>query len=148
MFQRVGLFIAGVACWAAIAFDVAHYVQLAKYQPVRGQVLSSDVVRIGKKYAPEIEYAYSVNDRAFTGKIYNPVDQSGTETWAESVAGTYLPGFPCTVYIHAARPESSALSIQPRQSDWILLGLGALIGLIAIIFALFPILAPHKRCRH
>jgi len=107
-------------------------------ESTEGKVLQVDIRHEvgGKKnlHYPEIAYEYSVEGMTYHGDVYSliPLDDSGTEQWANDVVEQYSVGDACVVYYRKNNPHQSALTRSPSNGTvgfsvgMILLGLFAL----------------------
>jgi Protein of unknown function (DUF3592) len=91
--------------------------QSGAWPSVQGLVVLSRVLPSGRKRnaVPEVNYAYVVNDRQYTGATVQFGNVGGSEEWAKHVVSLYPIG-PARVFYQPDDPKASVLipgSIRP-----------------------------------
>jgi len=156
IFTAVALAFMGAASLAA--WDQQR--QLATFRPVPATVLSRDVQRQvthnrrsrdSISYKPRITYRYEVAGRTYTSSNVAPLTDSGSETWARSVIGTYPPG-PATAYYDPANPARAFLLPRPSFMPYPLILFASIFLTVAVgMFVLSdpakPVPAPQRALR-
>ena len=118
---------------------VTQHRKIISYLPVEATVVSSRVVvrhsGRSRSYAPVVLYRYRAKGRDWQGDDVFPIRQSGSRSWAASVAGSYRAGRRTQAYYDPKNPSNSFLvrhySFFPYL--FVLLGIGFSSAGVAIL---------------
>jgi hypothetical protein len=119
-----GLLVLLVLCAIGIAFGtfqsvlpIYRAVQSRSWRAASCEVLSSRVVRsmgIERRrrvtFRPDIQYRYHIDDRGYTGNLYNFVPGSDSFSGYQSVVEQYPPGRRFECYVNPADPTQAVIN--------------------------------------
>jgi hypothetical protein len=124
----LGLFcIVGTAAGTFLSFlPISRAIQSRSWRPAACEVISSQVVRGDDTFRPDIQYRYHVDDRPYTGNLYNFLPGSDNVSDYPAVVARYPPGHRFECYVNPADPTQAVIDRE--------LTFGYFFGLIFFLF--------------
>lgn len=142
MYLILGWVIFAVGVWSlTYVFRIRREArQSASWPQTTGRILTASLRQTGGRYrpvyAPEFEYEYSVNGRAYRGRRWNFGVLATDKSSAQAVVDRYLPGKTVPVYYNPAKPSASVLE-RDIGGSWVGMVVGivfAIVGLGLIVY--------------